>query len=158
MIDNTKGIEYDTDVMLERSYKDVPNRAITATKTDGGFKRTDFMSASKDFWLNHEGGKYYQRYNEGILNGTFNDRQPSFRTITETILEGLKNVIRIQCEAEDRTTEEFVDYIEMLENSFNLLSNKMDNTLDTKLEGEMIMAYFHAIFNSFITTNIKQKG
>lgn len=147
--------EIEMEKILERRYKDIPTKSISATPPEKEKLNTDFSSASKNFWLENESGKYYQKYNEGFLSGTYNTRKANFKSISDTILEAIKNVIRSQCEEEDRTLEEFNIYLEMLEKSFELMSNKLDSSLSNKIDGEMMMAYLHAVFNSFIKTNIK---
>ena len=67
------------------------------------------------------------------------------------------NIIRIQCEKDDKTPQEFVVYIQLLEKAFELLSDKLESELDTRLEGELMRGYVHAVFNSFVNTNIKIK-
>jgi hypothetical protein len=142
---------------LDKNFKDVPNGAQTPTIKTKVDVNTDFIEASRNFWLSHEGGQYFPVYNEGIMAGTYNTRLPTFTTITETFIEALKNIIRIQCEKDDKTSQEFVTYIEMLEKSFELLADKLESELDARLEGELMMGYLHAVFNSFINTNIKIK-
>lgn len=155
MIDNRIVTDHNYLEVLETNYNTVPNKAQTATVKDKINVDTNFMETSRNFWLTHEGGKYYPIYNEGIMGGTYNTRLPSFNTIYETFIEALKNIIRIQCEKEDKTPQEFVLYVQMIENGFKLLSNKLEDELGTKLEGELMMGYLHAVFNSFINTNIK---
>lgn len=157
MIDNNNVTDYNYEEKLEKNYASVPNRAHTPTKKKEVVMDTDYMESSKNFWLSHEGGKYFPIYNEGIMVGTFNARQPTFGAITETFMEALKNVIRVQCEKEDKTPEELTKYIELIQQSFKLLADKLESTLDQRMSGEMMMAYLQATFNSFITTNIKPK-
>lgn len=157
MIDNGPVTDYNYEEKLEKNYKDIPNKAHSPTKKMEVVMNTDYMETSKNFWLSHEGGKYFPTYNEGIMVGTFNARQPTFSATAETFMEALKNVIRIQCEKEDKTPEELTKYIELIQQSFNLLADKLESTLDERMSGEMLMAYIQATFNSFITTNIKPK-
>jgi hypothetical protein len=140
---------------LDRAFVDVPNKAHTPTAKVEIVRNTDFLESSRNFWLSYEGGKYFPIYNEGIMAGTYNTRLPSFNTIALTFTEALKNIIRIQCEKDDKTTQEFTLYIQLIESAFKLLSEKLDSDLKTKLEGELMMGYLHAVFNSFINTNIK---
>lgn len=149
--------EYEFDEILERRFTDSPNTPITATIPKEIILDKDFMSASNNFWLSHEGGMYYQRYNEGVLNGTYNERKANFTAITDTILEAFRNILRTQCEKEDKTLEEFSAYLDMLGKTFELLSNKINTTLDNPIDGELMLSYLHAVFNSFISTNIRQK-
>lgn len=141
--------------VLDRSYIDVTNKTMTATVKKDEVLNTDFMESSRNFWIKHDGGRHYQTYNEGIMSGTYNNRQPNFRAVYETMIEAFKNIIRMECEAEDKTSEDFTLYIQMLDNSFDLLASKLDDSLDNNISGDLIMAYLHAVFNSFINTNIK---
>ena len=156
---NNKPVEHLTDhnfeEVLDRSYINVTNNALTSTERVEEDIDIGFMEASRNFWLKHEGGNQYQVYNEGIMSGTFNNRQATFRAIYETLIEAFKNIIRMECERDDKTAEDFAPYVTMLENSFDLLTSKMDDTLDHNVEGDLIMAYLHAVINSFVTTNIK---
>ena len=148
--------DYNYEEVLDRSFTDIPNKSQSATKPKEDIVDIDFAESSANFWRTYEGGKYFQIYNEGVMSGTFNHRQPNFNAILETTFEAIKNIIRIECEKEDKTVEDFTLYLTMLRQSLTLLSSKIDDTLDSKISGELTMAYVHAVFNSFINTNIKQ--
>lgn len=156
-IDNTPLTDHNYEEVLERTFKTVPNKAITPTQKPEVELDSKFLEASQNFWLQHEGGKYYPIYNEGMMNGTYNARQPNFRSIAETLVEAFKNIIRVQCEKEDKTPQEFATYMEMLEKSFSLICDKLDQSLEERIDGEMIAGYLHATINSFINTNINKK-
>jgi hypothetical protein len=156
-VDNTPLTDHNYEEVLERTFTDVPNKSFTDTPKKEVKVNTDFLDASQNFWLSHEGGKYFPIYNEGVMNGAYNARQPNFKSMTETITEALKNILRVACENEDKTPQEISSYIEMVEKSFALLSDKLDTTLDDRIDGEMIAGYLHATINSFINTNIKKK-
>jgi hypothetical protein len=143
--------------ILNERYIDVPNKAFKATPKTEDNLDTDFSTCSNDFWLSHEGGKYFTSYNEGYLNGTYNARRPTFTSIIETFMEALKNILRLQCDKEDKTTEEFNDHIRLIEHSFKLLIGQLHTSLEKEVDGELVIAYLHATFNSFINTNIKSK-
>ena len=147
--------DHNYEEVLERSYTDIPNKAFKSNDNVEEVLDMDFITASSNFWLKYEGGKYYQIYNEGIMSGTFNNRQPTFRAVYETMMEAFKNIIRIECEKEDKTSEDFIQYISMLNLSFDLLASKIESNLDDNISGDLIMSYLHAVFNSFINTNIK---
>lgn len=163
-MDNTKHREpptpehlsdFNYEEVLDRSFVDVTNNTISATVETEKVIDVDFISSSRNFWLTHEGGKFFQTYNEGIMSGTFNTRQATFRAVYETLIEAFKNIIRIECEAEDKTAEDYTLYVDMLDKSFNLLASKFEDSLDNNISGDLIMAYLHAVINSFINTNIK---
>ena len=156
-VDNPGITDHNYEEVLERAFKTVPNKSITDTPKKKVVVNTDFMGASQNFWLSHSGGKYYPVYNEGMMNGAYNARQPNFKSMTETLVEAFKNIIRVACEDEDKTPEELVTYMEMLENSFTLISDKLDSMLNARIDGEMIAGYLHSTINSFINTNIKIK-
>jgi hypothetical protein len=143
--------------VLRKRFTDVPNKAFKASTEDKPKLDTDFSTCSNDFWLSHEGGKYFTSYNEGYLNGTYNARRPTFTSIMETFIEALKNILRLQCDKEDKTTEEFNEYVHLIEHSFKLLISQLNTSLEKDVDGELVMAYLHATFNSFINTNIKTK-
>ena len=147
--------EFEMDKIMERHYKDVASSSVIPISPEKEKLNSDFSLASKNFWLENEGGKYYQKYNEGFLSGTYNTRNPNFKAINDTILQAIKNIIRFQCEEEDKTLEEFIIYIEMIEKAFELLTDKLDTSLDNHINGELMVAYLHAVINSFIKTNIK---
>lgn len=147
--------DHNYEEVLDRSYIDVTNKAIKATVIVDEVVDVDFMQASENFWLKYEGGKYYNTYKEGVMSGTFNNRQPNFRAVTETLNEAFKNIIRIECEREDKTVGDFTPYINMVKLSFELLANKIDDTLDDGLSGYILMAYVNAVINSFVDTNIR---
>lgn len=156
-VDNIPLTDHNYEEVLERSFKTVPNKAFVDTPKKELIVDANFMEACQGFWLSHEGGKYYPIYNEGIMNGSYNARQPNFKAITETLLEAIKNIIRVQCEKEDKTPEDFATYMELIEKSFSLISDKLDATLEDRIDGNMIAGYLHATVNSFINTNIKNK-
>jgi len=156
-VDTDPVTDYNYEEKLEKNYETVTNRTFKATVPVKTVIDVDFQKCSNNFWLSHEGGKLFPVFNEGVMSGTYNARQPTFKAITDTFVEALKNILRIQCEQEDKSSEEFGKYIAMLDLTFDLLADKLDSTMDERLDGELMMAYLHATFNAFITTNIKIK-
>lgn len=149
--------EYQVDEIVERAFTNIQNKAFSVTSAPTQPLNTSFMESSRNFWLEYEGGKYFQKYSEGVLSGTYNIRSPDFKAISETLLEAFKNILRYQYEQEDKTLMEINPYLQLLEKVFELLDNKLDASLNNKEDGKMIMAYLHAVFNSFITTNMKKR-
>ena len=141
--------EYEMDQILERSFDDVPNKSISATAPPAENVKSDFMDSSQKFWLHHEGGVNFQAYKEGELSGTYNTRMANFKNVSETLIEAVRNIIRIQCEAEDKTANDFSLYMDSLENAFKLLTQKLNSELG-EIDGEAMMAYLHAVINSFV--------
>ena len=160
MTENNQPIEhlsdYNYEEVLDRSFTHIQNKAQSATTPKEVIIDIDFERTSENFWRTYEGGKYFQIYKEGVLSGTFNNRQPNFNAILDTMFEAFKNIIRIECEEDDKPVEEFTLYLDMLKQSLTLLSTKVNDTLDSRISGELVMAYIHAVFNSFINTNIKK--
>lgn len=157
MIDNPSDPVHSFTESLEKHFVDIPNKSVKATVKEKPQLNTSFMETAKNFWLTHEGGKYSTIYSEGLMAGTYNTRIPSFDAIAVTFLEAIKNIIRIQCEKEDKTSENFTTNMELIQTAFELLSERIEDTLDSKLDGESMMAYLHSVFNGFINTNIKTR-
>lgn len=156
-VDNIPLADHNYEEVLERSFTDVPNTSFKPTVKKEVIVDIDFAEKSRNFWTSHESGMYLPTYNEGVLNGTFNDRQVSFASTTDTILEALRNIIRIEAEKDGKTLEEFSEYIANLRQAFKLLSDKIDSTLDDGMDGQSLMAYLHSTINAFINTNITTK-
>lgn len=156
MIDNSQYIDYDLEDKLKKNYKDVPSTRINPTTSVKTVIDMEFDKQSEAFWKTHDGGTYASNYTEGVLSGSFNDRLPSFQSAIATIMETVKSTTRHQCEVEEKQTETLSLYLALLEQSFELLTTTMIDTLDDGIDGVAFMANLHGVINTFITTNIKK--
>ena len=90
------GMDADTIKKLESNYKSVPASKINLPREDDFLRPTNFSETGEAFWSQYEGGMFYKKYDSGVMNGTFNDRRPTYTAITDTFLEGLKSAIRLE--------------------------------------------------------------
>jgi len=150
------GMDAETRQKLKDNYKEVPASSINIPKEVDSMPNTDFFNTSHDFWRTHDGGSYFRWYDSGVLNGTFNDRRPTYKSIMDTFSETLKNTIRLECEKDDKTSEELIDFFKLLDHSIEMLNCSFEKHLTHRPDGVALMAHLHGVFNSFVEQNIKK--
>ncbi len=83
VVDNIPITDHNYQEVLDRSFVDVKNESFTATEKVKPVLDTDFMKTSQNFWLTHDSGRFITNYNEGVMAGTFNARQPNLKAVLE---------------------------------------------------------------------------
>jgi len=149
-------LDADTIKKLNSNYTTVPASSINLPHEEDFVKDTNFSETSEAFWSQYEGGKFYRKYDTGVMNGTFNDRRPTYVAITSTFLESLKSSIRLECEKDDKTTEELVELFKLLDHSMNMMNIELEKHLSHRPDGISLMAHLHGVFNAFVEQNIKK--
>jgi len=153
---DNREIDDETQKKLDKHFQNVKASAIELPKETVTRDDDNFFDKSGVFWRQHEGGLYYKEYDSGVMNGTFNDRRPTYKSIMDTFTEALKHSIRIECEKDDKTTEELTDLFDLVDQSVSMLNSNLERHLSHRPNGVSLMAHLHGVFNAFVQQNIKR--